>query len=108
AYEQFAAQSREALEWFKAEIEKLKNDKGANECQDLCDVVTYGNNYALHFSQYEPAGYNEVPFEVLKENKRNRVTERAPKIKNTVAQEKSIELFVLECEYVKEQLAKEF
>ena len=108
AYEKFSNLSKEALEWHKNEIEKIKNEIGSNECEELCDIVTYGNNYALHFSHYPAAGFKEVPMDELKENKQNKIKEKAPQITNTTAQKPGKELFIKECEYVKEQLANEF
>ena len=108
AYENFCAQSKEAIEWFKNEIEEEKQKRGGVECQELCDVVTYGANYQLHFSQYDIAGYEEVPLNVLKENKRNKVIEKPKKIKNLASQEGSIALFMEEVEFVANHLSKEF
>ena len=108
AYEQFCAQSKEALEWFKNEIENRKSAMGLIGCKDLCDVVTFGANYGLHFSQYDAVGYNEVPFDVLKEQMRNNVLEKPVKPRATVSQAESIELYMKEVEYVLNQLAKEF
>jgi len=108
AYEHFCAQTKEALEWFKNKIEEIKLKKGNDECEELIDIVTYGANYALHFSQYDAAGYKEISLDELKEMKRNKVVERPPKIKQTVSQADSIALFMQEVEYVANHLSKEF
>jgi len=107
AYDKFCAQSREALEWFKEEIERIKNQMGSKQVEELVDIVTYHPNYQLHFSQYEHAGFVPASVESLKESKYNRVVEKAPKIKETRSQEPSIALFMQEMEYVDKLLAKE-
>ena len=107
AYDYFCAQNKEALEWFKEEIEKRKSQMGSKQVEELCEIVTYYPNYQLHFSQYEPAGYTEVPLDTLKENIRNRVVEKYKDPKATKSQEQSIALFNDETKYVAERLLKE-
>lgn len=107
AYDKFCAQSKEALEWFKEEIENIKNQMGSKAVEELVEIVTYHPNYQLHFSHYEHAGYNYVPLETLKENKYNKKVEKAPAIKQTRSQEDSIALFTEEVEYVDQRLSKE-
>ena len=107
AYDKFCAQSKEALEWFKEEIERIKVEMGSRQVEELCEIVKYYPNYQLHFSNYEQAGYVEVPLEVLKENMSLRKKEAYKGPNNTRSQEASIALFTEEIEYVDQRLSKE-
>ena len=80
---------------------------GSRQVDELISLVLYDRNYPLHFSQYEQAGYVEVPIETLKENMANRKKEKYSGPKNTKSQEASIALFTEEMEYVASRLSKE-
>ena len=107
AYDIFCSQSKESLEWFKEEIERIKQERGSRQVDELISLVLYDSNYPLHFSHYEQAGYEEVPIETLKENMANKKKERYSGPKNTKSQEASIALFTEEMEYVASHLSKE-
>lgn len=107
AYDKFCSQSKEALEWFKEEIERKKVEMGSRQVEELCEIVKYYPNYQLHFSNYEQAGYVEVPLETLKENMSLKKKETYKGPNNTRSQEASIALFTEEIEYVDQRLSKE-
>lgn len=95
------------MEWFKEEIERIKQERGSRQVDELISLVLYDRNYLLHFSHYEQAGYEEVPIETLKENMANKKKEKYRGLEKTKSQEASIALFTEEMKYVATRLSKE-